>query len=128
MELSQKITQELIDEVLAEIFPNKDILDKSSSSICYNKSIELEIKSNYKSTLVPFTSNSRNVKSRKTRAYINGKIKGLRVGNHYRFCGKMGHIKNTCFKEKNKPTIVPKESLTNKQFLSKLQFILINNF
>jgi len=45
------ITQEIINEVLANVFPKKDILDKVSSTIYYNRTIDL--KSKFKPTSIP---------------------------------------------------------------------------
>jgi hypothetical protein len=96
MESGRRIGEDLIKEVLATIFVKEEKHNKTPSNIKYNHP---HFAINQPSILPTERSILNYSNSRNNRAYILGKIKGLREGNHCHWCGEVGHIKNTCFKK-----------------------------
>jgi len=97
MGLETKMTQELLDEILSRIFPKKDILDKPTPIIRYDRKFLEELRPTPKSNLVPpFPST---FKSLNARNYPGNKIEGPREGINCHFCGEKGHIKKSCVRK-----------------------------
>jgi len=82
MESTKKITNELIVEVLASVFPKEREDRKEKSKITYKRNYLLEARP--KSLQSPFTQKS-----------YNHQFENQIVTKHCNFCGEVGHYKRT---------------------------------
>jgi len=101
MEVGEKISEELIEEVLSVVFSKKVNLDKVNLVLRYNQAYLEGLNPNPKPNLIPkFNSNFISLNSRKNRAYnLGSKLRGFREEIHCHFCGEMGHNKKSCVRK-----------------------------
>jgi len=108
MGLCEKMNQDFTKEILFEIYSKTKNLVNPNFVSCYNQAFLKGVR------LVPILSPSTHCNSinlKKVRAYTCDKICELWKGSHCCFCAKIGHIKNTCFK--NKLLVVQNENHVN---------------
>jgi len=100
METGKGISEELIEEVLAVVFPQNQLPNRTTPTIRYNRPHLQSFCPNFCRESTP-TINLRTNPSKfeNFRAYIPGKIRGFREGINCHWCGETGHVKSTCFKK-----------------------------
>lgn len=102
MGLGEKLSQELIYDILLEIFPKEEIKEKPSPVIRYNRQYLQELRPIPKTEPIieKFSNpNFNSLNTRKIRTNLPKPTKNYRGRNSCHFCGETGHIKRSCVKK-----------------------------
>jgi hypothetical protein len=96
-----EVSDEIIDEILGQIFQNKTGDIRTTYRIPYNSSRLSHRRIGKVKQFLPDTVRGVNCSSRITnqREHLPNQIKNKHIGNHCNFCGEVGHYKKTCLKK-----------------------------
>ena len=97
-----RISEEIINKVLSEVFPKKRFYDKSSSTIDSKRPINFKTRFNYNPSIIinsPPSYRHKNLNFEESIPQASDKLYKLRKGPNCHFCGEIGHIKKTCLRK-----------------------------